>query len=57
MFELPKTYTQGMEEIVAWANKMNEDMSKRFMLDLYKIYMEWKYVIETAPVQEEDNNA
>ena len=46
-----------MEEIVAWANKMNEDMSKRFMLDLYKIYMEWKYVIETAPVQEEDNNA
>jgi len=55
MFELPKTYTQGMEEIVAWANQMNEEMSKRFMLDLYKIYMEWKYVIETAPMEEGNN--
>lgn len=52
MFDIPKTYTQGMEEIVAWANKMNEQMAKRFMLDLYKIYMEWKYVIETAPNEE-----
>lgn len=52
MFETPKTYTEGMEEIVKWANSMEEAAAKRFMLDVYKIYMEWRYVLETM----EENN-
>jgi len=55
MFDLPKTYQQGMEEIVGWANKLDESFGHRFMLDCYKIYMEWKYVIETAPAEEEQD--
>lgn len=56
MFNLPSTYKEGMEEIVLWANKLEESTSKRFMLDIYKIYVEWKYILETVST-EEDNNA
>lgn len=52
MFETPKTYTEGMEEMVKWANGMEEKLAHRFMLDLYKIYIEWRYVFETAPKEE-----
>ena len=52
MFNTPKTYIEGMEEIVQWANSIEEDSARRFMLDLYKIYMEWRYIFETM---EEDN--
>lgn len=56
MFDLPKTYTQGMEEIVKWSNSLTEDIAKRFMLDVYKLYVEWKYILETNQELEEDNN-
>jgi hypothetical protein len=55
MFTVPKTYTEGMEEIVKWSNSLPEDYSTRFMLDLYKIYIDWKYLLETTV--EENNNA
>lgn len=48
MFETPKTYTEGMEEVVKWANGLPADISKRFMLDVYKVYMEWKFILETS---------
>ena len=47
MFKTPKTYTEGMEEVVKWANDLPADMAKRFMLDVYKIYMEWRFLLET----------
>ena len=47
MLTIPQTYTEGMEEIVKWANGLDESTSKRFMLDLYKMYMEWRYILET----------
>lgn len=52
MFEVPKTYTEGMEEIVKWANSLNSDTAKRFMLDVYKIYIDWKYLLNTLPEEE-----
>jgi len=42
-----------MEEIVKWSNALPEDISKRFMLDVYKIYIDWKYLIDTAPKEED----
>lgn len=55
MFTLPETYTEGMEEVVKWANNLDADMSKRFMLDVYKIYMDWKYILETLEEDDGDN--
>lgn len=56
MFTIPQSYKEGMEEIVKWANALEEETAKRFMLDTYKIYMEWKYILETSLIKEEDNN-
>jgi hypothetical protein len=44
-----------MEEIVKWANTLDKEVSKRFMLDVYKIYIDWKYLLDTIPA--EDVNA
>lgn len=54
-FEMPKTYIEGMEEIVKWANGLDPEVSRRFMLDVYKIYIDWKYLLDTIPA--EDINA
>lgn len=54
-FDIPQTYKEGMEEIVIWANALDLDVSKRFMLDVYKIYVDWKYLLESNPI--EDINA
>jgi hypothetical protein len=51
-FELPRTYIEGMEEIVKWANSLDPETSKRFMLDIYKIYIDWKYLLDATPVEE-----
>lgn len=51
MFKLPKTYKQGMEEIVIWANELPEEDAKRFMLDIYKTYIDWKYLLETIDTE------
>ena len=56
MYTTPQTYKEGMEEVVLWANKLEESIAKRFMLDIYKIYLEWKYIVETSQVVEKDNN-
>lgn len=55
MFTIPNSYKDGMEEIVKWANSLDEETSKRFMLDVYKIYIDWKYLMGTIPT--EDINA
>lgn len=52
MFTVPDTYTEGMEEVVKWSNSLPEEYSKRFMLDVYKIYMEWKYTLDTTTIEE-----
>jgi hypothetical protein len=55
MYSTPQTYKEGMEEMVKWANNLPENISKRFMLDLYKIYIDWRYIFETSPEEEHDN--
>jgi len=50
MFTTPISYTEGMEEIVRWANELPKDVSHRFMLDIYKTYIDWKFLMDsTAP--------
>lgn len=53
MYSTPQSYKEGMEEMVKWANDLPENISKRFMLDLYKIYIDWRYLYDTAPNGEE----
>lgn len=55
MYTTPQTYKEGMEEMVKWANDLPENISKRFMLDIYKIYIDWRYIYETAPGEEDGN--
>lgn len=54
MFEIPQSYKEGMEEIVKWANGLDAEVSRRFMLDLYKIYIDWKYLMHTIPTEDID---
>jgi hypothetical protein len=54
VYSTPQTYKEGMEEMVKWANDLPENISKRFMLDLYKIYIEWRYLFETSPETQEE---
>ena len=54
MFEIPQSYKEGMEEIVKWANALDAEVSKRFMLDVYKIYIDWKYLMHTIPTEDID---
>lgn len=54
-FTLPSTYKEGMEEMVKWANGLPEAVSHRFMLDMYKIYIDWKYLFDTTPGEIDDN--
>jgi hypothetical protein len=54
MYSTPSNYKEGMEEIVKWANNLPENISKRFMLDIYKIYLDWRYILDTNPEQEEE---
>lgn len=54
MYSTPSTYKEGMEEIVKWANDLPENISKRFMLDIYKTYVDWRYLFDTAPGEEKD---
>lgn len=56
MFTIPQSYKEGMEEIVLWSNSLSEDVAKRFMLDVYKMFIEWKYILETSQIEKEDNN-
>lgn len=52
MYSTPQTYKEGMEEMVKWANDLPENISKRFMLDLYKTYLDWRFLFETSPEEE-----
>lgn len=56
MFTLPSTYKEGMEEVVKWANSLPEDISRQFMLDVYRIYIDCKFLLELIP-QEDIINA
>ena len=54
MYSTPQSYKEGMEEMVKWANAQTEDISKRFMLDLYRIYIDYRYILETNIEQQEE---
>jgi hypothetical protein len=53
MYSTPTTYKEGMEEMVKWANAQPENISKRFMLDLYKIYIDYRYILDTTIEEEQ----
>ena len=54
-FSLPNNYKEGMQEVVDWSQKQQPDIQMRFMLDVYRLYMEWKFNLE-AVVNVEDSN-
>lgn len=56
MYNTPQTYKEGMEEMVKWANSQPEQIAKRFMLDIYKLYIDWRYLLDTTPGEENGNN-